>query len=425
MCCVQATERRGLQNENDRFLQQQTYKLISGHRRLSAIKLLSEKGKWNSGTVPCYVITAKKSEAEMNLDLIMLNHTQRKYSDADIFKEHEELKKIFTQLEADGVEIKGRLREKIAKAMHVSSAQIGKIENIKNKMFINEQLFRNNSERTLIWYNENLSAFFNWLGENKNVDSLTVDNYKLYCTFRQHDYVKCNGQPLKSSSVNSRVRAVKAFYNYCIEEDLLPNFSKKLKATKIRKSEKFPLDDDEIHTLISAFGDSELEERNRCWVILMCDSGLRRGEIINLQIGNVHLERGFMIVTGKGDKQRFVPLGELSKISLSNYIHKYRNEAKESEPVFVNRFGEKCTINTVKQVFQKLKKQTGILRLHAHLLRHTFATNYLVDGGDLETLRLLMGHSDLQVTMMYLHLAENKKLLQRKHQSHLDMIINS
>lgn len=65
-----------------------TYKLISGHRRLSAIKLLSEKGKWNNGTVPCFVITAKKSEAEMNLDLIMLNHTQRKYSDADIFKEH-------------------------------------------------------------------------------------------------------------------------------------------------------------------------------------------------------------------------------------------------------------------------------------------------------------------------------------------------
>lgn len=108
------------------------YKLISGHRRLTAIKLLIENGKWNNETVPCYVITAKKSDAEMNLDLIMLNHTQRKYSDSDIFKEHEELKKIFSQLEADGVEIKGRLREKIAKAMHVSSAQIGKIENIKN-----------------------------------------------------------------------------------------------------------------------------------------------------------------------------------------------------------------------------------------------------------------------------------------------------
>ncbi len=131
-----------------------TYKLISGHRRLSAIKLLSEKGKWNSGTVPCYVITAKKSEAEMNLDLIMLNHTQRKYSDADIFKEHEELKKIFTQLEADGIEIKGRLREKIAKAMHVSSAQIGKIENIKNNAIDSVKVAVENGELSISTANE-------------------------------------------------------------------------------------------------------------------------------------------------------------------------------------------------------------------------------------------------------------------------------
>ncbi len=131
-----------------------TYKLISGHRRLSAIKLLSEKGKWNSGTVPCYVITAKKSEVEMNLDLIMLNHTQRKYSDADIFKEHEELKKIFTQLEADGVEIKGRLREKIAKAMHVSSAQIGKIENIKNNAIDSVKVAVENGELSISTANE-------------------------------------------------------------------------------------------------------------------------------------------------------------------------------------------------------------------------------------------------------------------------------
>lgn len=131
-----------------------TYKLISGHRRLSAIKLLSEKGKWNSGTVPCYVITAKKSEAEMNLDLIMLNHTQRKYSDADIFKEHEELKKIFIQLEADGIEIKGRLREKIAKAMHVSSAQIGKIENIKNNAIDSVKVAVENGELSISTANE-------------------------------------------------------------------------------------------------------------------------------------------------------------------------------------------------------------------------------------------------------------------------------
>lgn len=130
------------------------YKLISGHRRLTAIKLLIENGKWNNETVPCYVITAKKSDAEMNLDLIMLNHTQRKYSDADIFKEHEELKKIFTQLEADGVEIKGRLREKIAKAMHVSSAQIGKIENIKNNAIDSVKVAVENGELSISTANE-------------------------------------------------------------------------------------------------------------------------------------------------------------------------------------------------------------------------------------------------------------------------------
>lgn len=96
-----------------------------------------------------------------------------------------------------------------------------------------------------------------------------------------------------------------------------------------------------------------------------------------------------------------------------------------SDPVFVDRFGNACNANTIKQVFQKLKKCTGIDRLHPHLLRHTFATNYLVDGGDLETLRLILGHSDLQVTSMYLHLAQNKRLLQSKHRSHLDYMVNN
>ena len=132
----------------------------------------------------------------------------------------------------------------------------------------------------------------------------------------------------------------------------------------------------------------------------MCDSGLRRGEILSLIMKNVDLNHDFLLVTGKGCKQRF-------------------------DPVFVDRFGKPCNDNTIKQVFQKIKKRTGIDRLHPHLLRHTFATNYLCDGGDLETLRLILGHSDLQVTSMYLHLAQNMQLLQSKHISHLDSLITN
>ena len=149
------------------------------------------------------------------------------------------------------------------------------------EMFVDEQLFRNNSPKTLIWYRENLGAFFRWLGVDSSIDDLTIFNYKAYCSYLLHEY-EHNGKPLKSSSVNSHVRCVKAFYNFCIQEDLIPDFSRKLKTTKVHKTEKLPLDDEEINLLLQSFGDTVLERRNFCWVVLMCDSGLRRGEILSL-----------------------------------------------------------------------------------------------------------------------------------------------
>lgn len=107
------------------------YKLISGHRRLSAVKLLIESGRRKSSKVPCFIKGAKPNN-ETQLDLIMLNATQRKYSDADTMREYEELTRIFKELEAAGKPIKGRIRDRIADALNVSSAQVGKLDNIKH-----------------------------------------------------------------------------------------------------------------------------------------------------------------------------------------------------------------------------------------------------------------------------------------------------
>ena len=107
------------------------YKLISGHRRLSAVKLLIESGRRKSSKVPCFIKGAKPNN-ETQLDLIMLNATQRKYSDADKMREYEELMRIFKELEAAGKPIKGRIRDRIADALNVSSAQVGKLDNIKH-----------------------------------------------------------------------------------------------------------------------------------------------------------------------------------------------------------------------------------------------------------------------------------------------------
>lgn len=72
------------------------------------------------------------------------------------------------------------------------------------EMFVDEQLFRNNSPKTLIWYRENLGAFFRWLGSDSTIDDLTIFNYKAYCSFLLHEY-EHNGKPLKSTSVNSHI----------------------------------------------------------------------------------------------------------------------------------------------------------------------------------------------------------------------------
>ena len=107
------------------------YELISGHRRLAAIKSLIADGRRRSGKVPCFIKGAKPN-TETELDLIMLNATQRKYSDADTMREYEELTRIFKELEAAGKPVKGRIRDKIADALNVSPAQVGKLDNIKH-----------------------------------------------------------------------------------------------------------------------------------------------------------------------------------------------------------------------------------------------------------------------------------------------------
>ncbi len=107
------------------------YTLISGHRRLAAIKQLQADGRRKTTTVPCY-IKGEKSREETELDLIMLNATQRKYSDTDAMREYEELERIFKALADAGKPIKGRMRDNIAKAMHISPSQVAKIDNIKH-----------------------------------------------------------------------------------------------------------------------------------------------------------------------------------------------------------------------------------------------------------------------------------------------------
>ncbi len=124
-------EREGLKHNLVVVKDSDGYRIKSGHRRFAAIKLLIEQKRRSNTKIPCY-IDGSKTEAESQFDLIMLNATQRKYSDADVLHEYEEIERTFKALEAEGKPLKGRIRDNIAAVLKVSPAQVGKIENIKH-----------------------------------------------------------------------------------------------------------------------------------------------------------------------------------------------------------------------------------------------------------------------------------------------------
>lgn len=289
--------------------------------------------------------------------------------------------------------------------------------------FLLEQKFRNNSKRTLEYYEENLTRFFNWL-ESDDILSLSTDKWKEYGVYLHDKATKRNGDRYSESSIQGSMRATKAFYNYGIEQGVIDDkVIRQLKLPKAHNKEERILDDDEINTLFKCI-DSATQTglRNKCFIALMLDSGLRRGEIPRLNFADLDLKTKTMIIKGKGGKQRVVPMGEISAALLKDYISRYRKDAGQQSPVFVEKNDERCSDNLIKQVFKRVKVSTDIKRLHPHLLRHTFATNYIADGGDLETLRLILGHANIQTTQRYLHLAFNLKLQMSRHNSHLDRI---
>ena len=290
------------------------------------------------------------------------------------------------------------------------------------EMFILEQEYRNNSPVTISWYKDQLTEFFDWLISEDPAD-LNLLKFKQYGVFLKSQ-TKRNGDKLSSSSVHGAMRAVKAFYNFCIGEDYLDDFSRQLRLPKVHSKEQLILDDQEILLLLKVLDNSAARnnQRNRCFVLLMLDSGLRRGEIPRININDISFPTRSMIVRGKGSKQRLIPMGEKTCSQLLDYRLRFRSAAGGSEPFFLDQNGNRCSDNLVKLVFQRLKEETGIERLHPHLLRHTFATYYLADGGDLETLRLILGHSNIHTTQMYLHLAFNLKLQRSRHNSHIDKL---
>lgn len=158
--------------------------------------------------------------------------------------------------------------------------------------------------------------------------------------------------------------------------------------------------------------------------MVLLDTGLRIGELVSLKMDDVNMGDGLLKVIGKGKKERIVPVGSNAQRALQRYIfrHKPKLDHPGIENVFLSVHGTPLTENSIKLMFARLAKRSGVHRLHAHLCRHTFATRFLINGGDIFSLREILGHTTLDMVNHYLHFTSSQITAQHHKYSPMDRL---
>jgi site-specific recombinase XerD len=277
------------------------------------------------------------------------------------------------------------------------------------------------SPATVHFYSSNLRQFRLYLQQKRLPDSLDridikiLREYVLYLQRRKRyegsTFTPLQAGTLASASVHAHVRALRAFYSWLVREEIITeNVGKDLKPPKVIKKVITTLSDDEIRSIMASFDPSNpLDQRNQTIFMLLFDTGMRIGELTDLKMENLRMNEGFLKVLGKGNKERLIPLGNNAQKAIQKYLFRFRpNPANpEVNNVFLSWDGYPLTRDSMKSMFAKLKIRSRVNRLHAHLCRHTFATRYLINGGNVFVLQQILGHSNLDMVRNYVSLASN------------------
>jgi site-specific recombinase XerD len=290
------------------------------------------------------------------------------------------------------------------------------------------------SDKTISWYSANLNRFRSYLNSRHlpesldSIDRKLLREYVLYLLkrnrFENHPYTPLKREPLSTATIHGHVRTLRAFFSWLMSEGLADdNTARDLRPPKLVKKRVSTLSDEEITAILRTLNlSNHVEARNLTTFMLLLDTGLRVEEVVSLKMEDVHLHEGFLKVMGKGKKERIVPIGNNAQKALQRYIFRYRPGPAHAgiENVFLSVHGTPLTGNSVKLAFARLAQKSGVRRLHAHLCRHTFATRFLTNGGDVFTLQQILGHSTLEMVRHYVNLAASDVIINHRRCSPLD-----
>jgi len=273
------------------------------------------------------------------------------------------------------------------------------------------------SRLTLEAYQQDLKLFVRWLNKDKiQLSHVPQDKILKYLAYKvEHK---------STARTNARLLStLKQFYRYLVRTGRrVDDPTELISAPKINRLLPATLTEQEMENLLNAADvTSEYGLRDRCMLELMYSSGLRVSELVSLQMNQINQNLGLVRLTGKGSKERVVPVGEEALYWLKNYLHDSRpgliKSRVVSDALFLSSRGRAITRQAFWQHIKKYLIKAGIKSTYSpHSLRHAFATHLLNHGADLRTVQMLLGHSDLSTTQIYTHIAQAR--LQTLHENH-------
>lgn len=287
------------------------------------------------------------------------------------------------------------------------------------KDFLLQKRLAGLSEQTIKDYDNMIGIFLRFVGPDTPTDCITYSVVQDYIL----DLFKRN---LSKATTASYIRNLRIFLRWVHKEYGLSFEPSKIIVPKSPKRLVHIYSDKEIEYLFSCASVSVpwLTARNRAIIALMFDSGLRQAEVCNLLHSCIDRSSKVLLVTGKGDKDRFVPIGAVSLALLDDYLSLC--PYTDNKYVFVDRMGSKLTCNAIRVFVNRLKHKLPF-DLCSHKLRHNFATNYCIDSirksghSNVYDLSIIMGHQSIETTKRYEHFA-HEMLATENRISHLDSV---
>ena len=236
-------------------------------------------------------------------------------------------------------------------------------------------------------------------------------------------YLKSLDKRVSSKTLARKLTSIKSFHHFlALEKEVDIDITKDFSTPKSSKTLPKVLSVDQVVSLLEKVDkDTDLGLRNKALLELIYGSGLRVSELLDIETEDIHLNQSYVIVHGKGSKERMVPISDMANIALRKYMADARpNLVKDRRNtyVFLNQNGQRLSRQGFFKVLKKLALDAGIdSDCSPHTLRHSFATHLLENGMDLRTLQTLLGHEDISTTQIYTHISQKriKEIYKKAH----------